>query len=325
MSDPNHPDPATNAEPKTAPGGAGRILRALRSASIVRSLRKDWVAMLALAVLLILMFAAALPNLLAPYRVFDLTQIQLMNAFRPPAWLDGGSAEFLLGTDDQGRDILSAIIYGLRVSVTVGLGGVALAVVIGVTIGLIAGYAGGFIDSLLMRVADVQLTFPAILIAVMIDGVSRAILGNAGRDNAAVIVLIIAIGLSGWVEYARAVRGATMVERHRDYVASAQLSRVGTASILFNHILPNVLTAVLVIGTIHLGVAILIEATLSFVGLGIPPTQPSLGTLIRVGNNYILSGEWWIAIMPGFALLVLVLAINLLGDFLRDALNPRLK
>jgi len=221
--------------------------------------------------------------------------------------------------------MLSAIIYGLRVSVTVGLGGVALAVVIGVTVGLVAGYAGGFIDTLLMRIADVQLTFPAILIAVMIDGVARALLGEMARQQASVSVLIIAIGLSGWVEYARAVRGATMVERRRDYVAAARLSGVGAIGILARHILPNVLTAVLVIGTIHLGVAILIEATLSFVGLGIPPTQPSLGTLIRVGNNYLLSGEWWIAIMPGLALLILVLAINLLGDFLRDALNPRLK
>lgn len=325
MSDPGHTHDTAPAARSTAPTGAGRLLLALRTAPLVRSLRKDIVASAAFLVLVLLLFAAALPDLFAPYQVFDLTQIRLMDAFRPPFWLEGGSIEFPFGTDDQGRDILSAIIYGLRVSVTVGLGGVALAVAIGVTIGLVAGYVGGIVDSILMRIADVQLTFPAILIAVMIDGISRAILGNAAREDAAVVVLIIAIGLSGWVEYARAVRGATMVERRRDYVASAQLSRVRTSGILFNHILPNVLTAVLVIGTIHLGVAILIEATLSFVGLGIPPTQPSLGTLIRVGNNYILSGEWWIAIMPGLALLVLVLAINLLGDFLRDALNPRLK
>jgi peptide/nickel transport system permease protein len=301
------------------------LLSALLALPLVDDLRRDRAAAAALAVLLALLLAAAFPAALAPWPVFDLRSLSLMDAFLPPVWLEGGQWRYPLGTDDQGRDILSAIIYGLRVSVTVGLGGVALAVVIGVTVGLVAGYAGGFVDTLLMRLADVQLTFPAILLAVMIDGVSRAILGEMQRQALAVPVLIVAIGLSGWVEYARAVRGATMVERRRDYVAAARLSGVGTGGILARHILPNVLTAVMVIGTIHLGVAILIEATLSFVGLGIPPTQPSLGTLIRVGNNYLLSGEWWIAIMPGLALLVLVLAINLIGDFLRDALNPRLK
>ena len=295
------------------------------SRPLVAALLRDKTALVASVVLLALLLAAAFPSALAPYQVFDLRQISLMNAFQPPVWVEGGSWRFALGTDDQGRDILSAIIYGLRVSLTVGLGGVALAVVIGVTVGLIAGFSGGVVDAFLMRVADVQLTFPAILIAVMIDGVSRAILGDTARAEMAVVVLIIAVGLSGWVEYARAVRGAAMVERRRDYVAAARLSGVGSAGIMLRHILPNVLTAVMVIGTIHLGVAILIEATLSFVGLGIPPTQPSLGTLIRVGNNYLLSGEWWIAILPGVALLILVLAINLLGDFLRDALNPRLR
>jgi peptide/nickel transport system permease protein len=315
------PAPPHTGTAPPAPQAGSRLSRI----PLVRALLRDRTAMAAMAVLLVLLAAAAFPSALAPHRVFDLTQIRLMDAFLPPVWIEGGSWRYPFGTDDQGRDILSAIIYGLRVSVIVGLGGVALAVAIGVTVGLIAGYAGGLLDAALMRVADVQLTFPAILIAVMIDGISRAILGDAARADAAVMVLIIAIGLSGWVEYARAVRGATMVERRRDYVAAARLSGVGTAGILIRHILPNVLTAVMVIGTIHLGVAILIEATLSFVGLGIPPTQPSLGTLIRVGNNYLLSGEWWIAMMPGLALLMLVLAINLLGDFLRDALNPRLK
>ena len=312
-------------EAQTPRAGTPGRLRAFASGPMVGALRRDRTAMAALFVLVLLLAMAALPSLFAPYQVFDLRQISLMDAFKPPVWLDGGSWRYPLGTDDQGRDILSAMIYGMRVSVTVGLGGVALAVLIGVTVGLIAGFTGGIVDAFLMRVADVQLTFPAILIAVMIDGVSRVILGEGARADAAVVVLIIAVGLSGWVEYARAVRGAAMVERRRDYVAAARLSGVGTIGIMLRHILPNVLTAVMVIGTIHLGVAILIEATLSFVGLGIPPTQPSLGTLIRVGNNYLLSGEWWIAIMPGIALLILVLAINLLGDFLRDALNPRLR
>ncbi len=316
-SDPDTPAQTTAAAPAPRRRWANGLL--------VSGLLRDKTALVAAVVLALLLLAAAFPAFFAPYQVFDLRQISLMNAFVPPVWIDGGSWTFPLGTDDQGRDILSAIIYGLRVSLTVGLGGVALAVVIGVTIGLIAGFTGGIVDAALMRVADVQLTFPAILIAVMIDGVSRAILGDTARAEAAVVVLIIAVGLSGWVEYARAVRGAAMVERRRDYVAAARLSGVGSAGIMVRHILPNVLTAVMVIGTIHLGVAILIEATLSFVGLGIPPTQPSLGTLIRVGNSYLLSGEWWIAIMPGIALLILVLAINLLGDFLRDALNPRLR
>lgn len=315
-------EPDTPAQPTAAAPG---LARRWSSRPLVSGLLRDKTALVAAVVLVLLLLAAAFPAFFAPYQVFDLRQISLMNAFVPPVWIDGGSWTFPLGTDDQGRDILSAIIYGLRVSLTVGLGGVALAVVIGVTIGLIAGFTGGIVDAALMRVADVQLTFPAILIAVMIDGVSRAILGDTARAEAAVVVLIIAVGLSGWVEYARAVRGAAMVERRRDYVAAARLSGVGSAGIMLRHILPNVLTAVMVIGTIHLGVAILIEATLSFVGLGIPPTQPSLGTLIRVGNSYLLSGEWWIAIMPGIALLILVLAINLLGDFLRDALNPRLR
>lgn len=325
MTDRDTPPPAEALPPEPAPAGLRARLRTLRETPLVSALMRDRVALVALVVLALLLAAAAFPGVVAPHRVFDLTQLRLMDAFTPPVWLEGGSWRYPLGTDDQGRDILSAIIYGLRVSVTVGLGGVALAVAIGVTVGLIAGYAGGILDAVLMRIADVQLTFPAILIAVMIDGVFRVILGETGRQEASVAVLIVAIGLSGWVEYARAVRGATMVERRQDYVAAARLSGMGTGGILLRHILPNVLTAVLVIGTIHLGVAILIEATLSFVGLGIPPTQPSLGTLIRVGNNYILSGEWWIAIMPGLALLVLVLAINLLGDFLRDALNPRLQ
>ncbi len=316
--------PSKPEAPKTASVAAGPARR-WTNRPLVSAILRDKTALVATLVLAILLVAAAFPGFFAPYQVFDLRQISLMNAFQPPVWIEGGSWRYPLGTDDQGRDILSAIIYGLRVSLTVGLGGVALAVVIGVTVGLIAGFTGGIVDAFLMRVADVQLTFPAILIAVMIDGVSRAILGDTARAEAAVIVLIIAVGLSGWVEYARAVRGAAMVERRRDYVAAARLSGVGSAGIMLRHILPNVLTAVMVIGTIHLGVAILIEATLSFVGLGIPPTQPSLGTLIRVGNNYLLSGEWWIAILPGVALLILVLAINLLGDFLRDALNPRLR
>jgi peptide/nickel transport system permease protein len=239
--------------------------------------------------------------------------------------MEGGSARFLLGTDGQGRDLLSAIIYGARVSMLVGLGSVALALVIGVPLGLLAGYRGGRVDALIMRVADIQLTFPAILVAVILDGIARTALGQATHERYLVPLLILAIGLTGWVQYARTVRGATMVERQRDYVAAAILVGRGPAAVMLRHILPNVTTPVLVLATIHLAVAIILEATLSFVGLGIPPTQPSLGTLVRVGNDYLLSGEWWIAIFPGLALLLLVLAVNILGDWLRDALNPMLQ
>ena len=325
MTDTDHTEPqAGGASPDTS-----SLFHRVRLRLVESDLLYDYLhnptALVASFVLFLFFIAAAFPDLLAPHRVFDLTQLRLDQAFLPPVWLAGGQWQFLLGTDDQGRDMVSAIIYGLRVSLLVGLGGVGLAVVLGVAIGLLSGFVGGITDSILMRIADVQLTFPAILIAVMIDGVSRAALGQGAHEQLAPFVLIVAIGLSGWVQYARAVRGATMVERERDYVAAARLSGIGTFAILVRHILPNVMTAVLVIGTIHLAIAIILEATLSFVGLGIPPTQPSLGTLIRIGNGYLLSGEWWIAIMPGMTLLILVLAINLLGDFLRDALNPRLR
>jgi peptide/nickel transport system permease protein len=281
---------------------------------------------MAAAALLVLFLAAAIaPDLLAPVPVFDLTRIALRDAFLPPAWMEGGSPAFLLGTDAQGRDVLSAIIYGARVSILVGVASVVLAVAIGVPAGLLAGYRGGWVDALIMRAADIQLTFPAILVAVIIDGIARTAIGGAAHERLAVPLLILAIGITGWVQYARTVRGATLVERGRDYVAAAALIGRPPAAIMLGHILPNVLTPVLVLATINLAVAIILEATLSFVGLGIPPTQPSLGTLIRVGNDYLLSGEWWIVIFPGVALLLLVLAVNLLGDWLRDALNPALR
>ncbi len=301
------------------------LLARLGQSDLLHDFVRDPTAIVAGVILLAFAIAGLAPQIVAPYQAFDLTQIRLTDAFLPPVWLDGGDPRFLLGTDDQGRDMISAIIFGARVSLFVGLAGVMLAVVIGVTLGLIAGFVGGWVDTLTMRIADIQLTFPAILIAVIVDGISRAAFGQADRDRAAVLVLTLAIGLSGWVQYARPVRGATMVERNREYVAAATLMGIRTWSILAKHILPNVLTSVLVIGTIHLAVAIILEATLSFVGLGVPPTEPSLGTLIRSGNSYLFSGEWWIAIVPGCVLVILVLSINLLGDFLRDALNPRLK
>ena len=309
------------APPRTAPG---RLRRAWRS-DLAHDFRRSPAAMGAALILLVFIVSALVPSLVAPVPVFDLTRINLRDAFLPPAWMEEGSPRFLLGTDGQGRDVLSAIVYGARVSMLVGVGSVALALLIGVPLGLIAGYRGGRLDALIMRVADVQLTFPAILVAVILDGVARAALGQTVHERNLVPLLILSIGLTGWVQYARTVRGATMVERQRDYVAAAILVGRGSTAVMLRHILPNVATPVLVLATIHLAVAIILEATLSFVGLGIPPTQPSLGTLVRVGNDYLLSGEWWIAIFPGLALLLLVLAVNILGDWLRDALNPVLQ
>jgi peptide/nickel transport system permease protein len=286
--------------------------------------RSPW-AMLAAAVTLVILLAALFAPLLAPHNPFDLASLDIMDANTPPAWQEGGSAAFTLGTDDQGRDILSAIMYGSRVSLLVGFASVLFSMVLGVTLGLISGYAGGRVDSVIMRIADVQLSFPAILVALLVDGVARGLLPRDMHEDLALYVLIFSIGISGWVQYARTVRGATMVERNKEYVQAARLIGIGPVTILRRHILPNVLGPVLVIATIHLAVAIITEATLSFLGVGVPPTAPSLGTLIRIGNSYLFSGMWWISIFPGIALVALVLSVNLLGDWLRDALNPKLR
>ena len=273
----------------------------------------------------LMIFASVFAPLVAPYDPFDMANINLLDALKPPAWVEGGELAHLFGTDDQGRDVFSTILYGSRVSLLVGFLSVLMAMFIGVAVGLIAGYAGGWLDSVLMRIADVQLSFPAILVALLIDGVVRGLLPRGAHEDLAVIVLIVAIGLSFWVQFARTVRGSTLVERTKEYVQAAQVTGLPAVLILLRHILPNVMSPVLVIATIQLALAIIIEATLSFLGVGVPPTSPSLGTLIRIGNDYLFSGEWWITIFPGLALIVLVLAVNLLGDWLRDALNPKLR
>jgi len=262
---------------------------------------------------------------LAPHNPFDLATLDLNDAFAPPVWSEGGSTKFLLGTDDQGRDVLSTIMYGARVSLGVGVASVLFAMLLGVGLGLLAGYAGGRLDAIIMRVADVQLSFPAILIALLIDGVARVALPADAHAHIAIPVLILAIGVSGWVQYARTVRGSTLVERNKEYVQAARVIGRAPAAIMLHHVLPNVMGPVLVLATIHIATAIITEATLSFLGVGMPPTQPSLGTLIRIGNDFLFSGEWWITIFPGIALVVLVLSVNLLGDWLRDALNPKLR
>ena len=261
---------------------------------------------------------------IAPHNPFDLASLELSNARLPPSWSEGGNPTFWLGTDDQGRDILSALMYGARISLAVGLASVVLSVLIGVTLGLLAGFLGGWVDSLLMRVCDVMLSFPPILVALLIAGVGRALFPDA-HDSLAFGVLILSITLTGWVQYARTVRGSTLVERSKEYVQAARVTGVAPLRIMRRHVLPNVMGPVLVLATIQVATAIITEATLSFLGVGAPPTAPSLGTLIRVGNDYLFSGEWWITIFPGAMLVVIALSVNLLGDWLRDALNPRLR
>jgi peptide/nickel transport system permease protein len=278
------------------------------------------------AIVTLSFFAVAIfAPLLAVQNPFDPAQLELLNSRIAPLWSADGQSPFLLGTDEQGRDVLSAILYGLRISLFVGVLGVSLAAAIGIVLGLVAGYFGGVIDTIIMRVADVQLTFPAILIALLIDGVVKSALSNRLDERTMLAVLVLSIGLSFWVQYARTVRGSVMVERTKDYVAAAQLIGLPSWTIMRRHVLPNAMGPVLVIATINLALAILTEATLSFLGSGMPETMPSLGTLIRIGNNYLFSGEWWVIAFPGLALAILILAINLLGDWLRDALNPKLR
>ncbi len=289
------------------------------------SFRRRPGVVLAALVALAFVVAAAFAPWVAPHNPFDLATLNLMDAFTPPAWTAQGNATYLLGTDDQGRDMLSAIIFGSRMSLGVGLVATLLAMVVGVTLGLVSGYAGGKVDAFIMRVADVQLSFPAILIALLVDGLARAALPRQLHDQLAVYVLVLAIAASGWVRYARTVRGSTLVERNKEYVQAARVIGRHPLAIMFTHVLPNALGPVLVLVTLHIGEAIITEATLSYLGVGVPATQPSLGTLIRIGNDFLLSGEWWITVFPGAALVMLVLAINVLGDWLRDALNPRLR
>ena len=289
------------------------------------SFRRSKVTMVAAGVTAVYFVAALFAPLIAPHDPFDLVNLDVMDSFIPPMWELDGDPRFLLGTDDQGRDMLSATIHGARVSLFIGFASVVLALVLGVGLGLWAGFVGGRIDAFLMRVAEIQLSFPTILIALLINGVLRGALHIEQQVYLAYVVLVLSIGVSGWVQYARTVRGSTMVERNKEYVQAARVIGIHPWLIMLRHILPNVTGPVLVIATIHLAVAIISEATLSFLGVGVPPTEPSLGTLIRIGNDFLFSGEWWITIFPGVALAVLVLAVNLLGDWLRDALNPKLR
>jgi peptide/nickel transport system permease protein len=323
-----------NARPQTAtdlpapPRFASRLasnLKAFLDSDVFDSFKRSPVTITAFVVTMILFASALFAPWVAPYDVGDLTSLNLMDAFKPPVWAAGGDASYLLGTDDQGRDVLSAIIFGLRISLMVGFLGVILAALVGTVLGLVSGYLGGWVDALIMRIADVQLTFPAILIALLIDGIVGAVMGAQAHAESKLGVLVLAIAASLWVNFARTVRGSTLVEKNKEYVQAARVIGIHPILIMYRHVLPNVMGPVLVIATLSLAVAILTEATLSFLGVGVPVTNPSLGTLIRIGNDFLFSGEWWMSIFPGVALVILVLAVNLLGDWLRDALNPKLR
>ncbi|MBP5856761.1 ABC transporter permease [Marivibrio halodurans] len=310
------------AEPNWLKDKAVRFL----DSDVYFSFKRSPVTIVAFSLVMLLVLGALLGPLIAPQNPHDPAQLNLMDGFTPPFSANQFTGSFyLLGTDDQGRDIFSAILYGLRISLFVGVVSVLFAGVLGVTLGLVSGYFGGWIDTLIMRIADIQLTFPSILIAMLIFGIARGLVPVEMRNDAALYILILSIGLSEWVQFARTVRGATLVEREKEYVQAARLIGLGRIPIMVRHVLPNVMGPVLVIGTIGLALAIIAEATLSFLGVGAPPTTPSLGTLIRVGQDFLFSGEWWIILFPSLTLLVLALSVNLLGDWLRDVLNPKLR
>ncbi|MDZ7908940.1 MAG: ABC transporter permease [Gemmobacter sp.] len=301
------------------------VLARLRQSDLWWSFTHQRSAVFAAVLLTVLIVSAFTAPLYAPQNPFDPAQLELWNAEIPPIWLEGGQWPYLLGTDTQGRDILSAILYGSRISILIGIASVVFALVIGIGTGLVAGYYGGFIENALMRVGDILLSIPTILIAILVSAIVRELLPPNLREIGAGAVLVLAIVLSGWVQYARTVRAQTAVERRKEYVQAAQLLKVPARRIMFSHILPNTLTPILVAATLNFGMAILTEATLSFLGIGMPPSQPSLGTLIRIGNQFLFSGMWWIVLFPVLQLCLLVVSVNLLGDWLRDALNPKLR
>ena len=307
--------------PRATPGVIARIL----DSDLWFSFTRSPVVMVAAGITALYFLAAIFAPLVAPQNPFDPASLSLADSFTAPAWTEDGLPQYLLGTDDQGRDILSTLIYGARISLLVGFAAVLFSATLGICLGVTAGYVGGSFEAVVMRTADVQLTVPGILVALMIDGVARTAMPRELHDQIAIYVVIFAIGVSDWPQYARVTRGATLVEKGKEYVQAARVIGIHPLLIMLRHILPNVMGPVLVLATIGLALAIIAEATLSFLGVGVPPTTPSLGTLIRIGNNFLFSGEWWITFFPCVALVGLVLSVNLLGDWLRDALNPRLR
>ena len=289
------------------------------------SFKKSPTAIISSLILLIIFFCSFFVEIIAPYNPFDPSSLSLMDAFTPPSWSEGGTRNFLLGTDGQGRDMLSTILYGSRISLIVGFSAILFSLILGVTLGLTAGYFGGRYEMFVMRITDVQLTIPSILMALLVGGIARGIISRELHDQMAIYVLIFAIGISEWPQFARVSRAATLVEKNKDYVSASTIIGVSNLMIMLRHILPNILRPILVIGTIGLALAIIAESTLSFLGVGVPPRTPSLGTLIRIGNDFLFSGEWWITFFPAIFLVLLAFSINLLGDWMRDTLNPKLK
>ena len=289
------------------------------------SFKKSPTAIISSLILVIIFFCSFFVEIIAPYNPFDPSSLSLMDAFTPPSWSEGGTRNFLLGTDGQGRDMLSTILYGSRISLIVGFSAILFSLILGVALGLTAGYFGGRYEMFVMRITDVQLTIPSILMALLVDGIARGIISRELHDQMAIYVLIFAIGISEWPQFARVSRAATLVEKNKDYVSASTIIGVSNLMIMLRHILPNILRPILVIGTIGLALAIIAESTLSFLGVGVPPTTPSLGTLIRIGNDFLFSGEWWITFFPAIYLVLLAFSINLLGDWMRDTLNPKLK
>ncbi|MGO4735268.1 ABC transporter permease [Bosea sp. 2KB_26] len=309
--------------PVDATAKPGRLRRFLDS-DIGWSFCRTPAAWLSTMVLVLLIVTAFLAPLIAPQNPHDLAQVFIDKAEIPPIWQAGGEWPFLLGTDPQGRDVLSAILYGTRVSLLIGIAAVIVSMGLGVSVGLVSGFYGGRIDNLLMRLGDTVLSIPTLLMAILVSAIFRELLPPGLREPFAAVVLVVSISLTNWVQYARTVRASTMVERRKEYVLAARIIKVAPARIMRRHILPNTLTPVMVAATLNLGLAILSEATLSFLGVGMPITQPSLGTLIRIGNQYLFSGSWWLVVFPSLQLGLIVLSVNLLGDWLRDALNPKL-
>jgi len=296
-----------------------------RDSAVLRSFRGSMQAMVAFVVLTVLVLAALLAPIIALTNPYDLATLDLMNSRMPPIWDDAGEWPFIVGTDNQGGDLLSLILYGMRTSLMVGVLAVALSVTIGTVLGLVSGYIGGWIGMVIMRAADVQFTFPAIILALLIGGLAKGVLTPTAQAQFAIPMVVLALGISHWPHFARLVRGAVLVERNKDYVAAARLAGRGPFTIMRRHLLPNVVNPIAVLATLDIAFAVMGEATLSFLGFGLPPTEPSLGTLIRSGYNYLFSGEWWLVIFPALALMILVVAVNMFGDWLRDALNPQLR
>ena len=302
-----------------------KVINKIFDNDIGYSFFKSKIAITSAIVFFIILFCSIFAELVAPFNPFNPASISLLDAFIPPFWIEGGNTNFLLGTDQQGRDMLSTMIYGSRISLIVAFSSILFAMLLGTFLGVTSGFFGGRYEIIVMRFTDVQLTIPSILMALLVDGVARGLISKSLHNDMAIYVLIFAIGISEWPQFARVTRAATLVEKNKEYILASRIIGLSNFLIMFKHILPNILRPVLVIATIGLALAIITESTLSFLGVGVPPTTPSLGTLIRFGNDFLFSGEWWITFCPAIFLVVLALSINLLGDWMRDTLNPKLK